>query len=280
MLQSEFVLSPQVLASGQLDESSAEDAAQLFRVHGTLMLRNALNRDLVSSMRRSFLEECASRDPEVITKESLLVGDKRLMITVPISGPFNDPRVYASPLFLPIVKQVLGDDCVLQSFGGVCAFPGSEIQHVHRDHPNLFPEEIDFNAFLPPFALHVVIPLVDLNEECGTTALWEGSHRLMPRQRELQKTREELDEGDPLEGATLPYPRTGDCYFMDFRLRHRGTPNTSKYPRPILYMVFSRKWFQDFENFTVQRRLQIDQSNLDKIPEEHRGLFQNARPAV
>jgi hypothetical protein len=85
----------------------------------------------------------------------------------------------------------------------------------------------------------------------------------MPKQRELQKTREELDEGDPLEGATLPYPRTGDCYFMDFRLRHRGTPNTSKYPRPILYMVFSRKWFQDFENFTVQRRLQIDQSDLD-----------------
>jgi len=65
----------------------------------------------------------------------------------------------------------------------------------------------------------------------------------------------------------------GDCYFMDYRLRHRGTPNQSSQPRPILYLVFTRPWFQDRKNYNKQPRLAIAPMEYEKISEEHRSLF-------
>jgi ectoine hydroxylase-related dioxygenase (phytanoyl-CoA dioxygenase family) len=119
------------------------------------------------------------------------------------------------------------------------------------------------------------VPLVDLDESTGTTALWEGSHRYKSQSEEQRWSAEELLR---LEGAAMPWPRMGDCYFMDFRLRHAGTPNLSSLPRPILYLVYSRGWFQDRKNFDIQTPLLISWEEYDRIPEEYRQLFINAKP--
>jgi hypothetical protein len=76
----------------------------------------------------------------------------------------------------------------------------------------------------------------------------------------------------------MPWPKMGDCYFMDFRLRHAGTPNISDKPRPILYLVYSRRWFQDRKNFDMQSPLLITGDEYERIPEEHKHLFLNAQP--
>jgi ectoine hydroxylase-related dioxygenase (phytanoyl-CoA dioxygenase family) len=198
------------------------------------------------------------------------------MFTVQLKPPYLDPGLYASPGVMPVVRELLGEDCIIQSFGVVCAYPGARMQHVHRDHPPLFAEAGGLNAFFPPFALHVVVPLIDLDEHTGTTALWEGSHRIKSAREEGRWSKEQMER---LEGAVLPMPKMGDSYLMDYRLRHTGTPNISERPRPILYMVYSRRWFLDRRNFEIQSPLQIDRNEFEGLSEEHKRLFEIARPA-
>jgi len=254
---------------------SIRAAAHQFRVHGTLMLENSFDRELVQELQDDFMQNYAMLEREEVERTCLPVGIERFMFTIRLQPPFMKPAVYAAQRVLPVVQELLGENCVLQSIGAVCAYPGSTTQHVHRDHPQLFVEAGGLNAFLPPFALHVVVPLVDLDESTGTTAVWPGSHRIKTRAEEARWSKAQMEA---LEGATLPWPKMGDCYFMDFRLRHAGTPNLSDIPRPILYLVYSRLWFQDRKNFDMQSPLLITREEYGRIPEEYKHLFINAEP--
>jgi ectoine hydroxylase-related dioxygenase (phytanoyl-CoA dioxygenase family) len=259
-----------------IDTHTVKQAAHLFRQHGDLTLVHSFDPALVQVLQTDFMENYASMDREEVQRSCLQVGLERYMFTLRLQRPFLDPAVYAAPRVMPVVRELLGEDCIIQSIGAVCAYPGSVVQHVHRDHPSLFQEAGGLNAFLPPFALHVVVPLVDLNEQTGTTALWEGSHRIKSSAERDRWTSAELAN---LEGAAMPWPKMGDCYFMDFRLRHAGTPNVCDKPRPILYLVYSRRWFQDRKNFDMQSPLLITRDEYERIPGEHKHLFLNAQPA-
>ncbi len=259
--------------SRQCPSEVVKTAAHGFRVHGCLMLQNSLDKQAVQDMQQNFFQHYASQHLDKVEKTCLKVGIGRYMFSVHLQEPYLNPDVYAAPMVLPVVKELLGDDCIIQSIGVVCAYPGAELQHVHRDHPPLFAEAGGLNAFFPPFALHVVIPLVDLNEETGTTAIWEGSHRIKSSREETRWTRAQMEQ---LHGAVSPWPQMGDCYFMDFRLRHTGTPNRSSRPRPILYIVYSRRWFQDRKNFEMQSPLLLSREQSQRLPAEHRHLFENA----
>lgn len=252
------------------------EAANYFRVNGCLSLAKSFDPTRVRAMQSDFLNQYASKDSAEIEKTCLKVGENRYMFSIRLQLPYLDPEIYACPNVLPIVKELLGTDCILQSVGVVCAYPGALMQHVHRDYPPLFAEAGGLNAFFPPYALHVVVPLVDLDEKTGTTALWEGSHRV-----KSLKDKGSWSQPGPnqLEGAILPTPKIGDCYFMDYRLRHTGTPNNSEAPRPILYLVYSRRWFMDRRNYDIQKPLMMTPSEYENIPEEHRSLFEIVRPA-
>ncbi|MES2137761.1 MAG: phytanoyl-CoA dioxygenase family protein [Pseudomonadota bacterium] len=186
----------------------------------------------------------------------LNVGDERLMLPVQLKGPFLDPRFYANPLLLAMLRNLIGGDILIDNITLVLARSAASEQRLHRDHPELFPEHEAMNAQLPPYAITAVIPLIDLNEESGTTKLFTGTHR-----------------GAEPEQAELPYVRRGDCFVMDYRLRHQGTANRSAGDRPILYVVYSRPWFTDITNLRRQARINIDRADIEQIPKEHRTLF-------
>jgi ectoine hydroxylase-related dioxygenase (phytanoyl-CoA dioxygenase family) len=186
------------------------------------------------------------------------------MITVAIKPPFNNPQLYANPFFYPVLQQLLSANLVLYSFGSVCAFPGARDQHVHLDHPWFF-DSPALSGGMGPYAITVVIPLVDIDLTVGTTAIWEGSHR----------------GGNPnldmfsLPDAVFPSPRMGDVYLMDYRLVHGGTANNSRRARPIMYLVYSRHWFRDHVNYTKQPRISISPEEFAQVSEAQKPLFRN-----
>lgn len=248
-------------------------AQHLFRVNGCLWLENVFPADLIARMRDDFRTRYEILPGEEIEKKCLRVGHRRYKFTVSVKAPFNDPALYAAPRLLPILQAVMAPDCVIHSFGAVCAFPGSKIQHFHQDHGPLYIEAEGLNAFLPPYCVRVHIPMIDLDQSTGTTAMWAGSHR----ERSLDETKKLGDSvGEGTEGAYVPYLKTGDCYLMDFRLSHRGTANVSDRARTVLYILYSRRWFKDQKNFEQQSRLDVEAAEFEKIPEQHRHLFLNA----
>ncbi|MBT3398479.1 MAG: phytanoyl-CoA dioxygenase [Rhodospirillaceae bacterium] len=196
--------------------------------------------------------------------DALAVGDKRTMITITVDGPFNDPGLYANPTVFPLISKLLGDDVILGSFVSVTSLPGSLDQEAHLDMPLLFEAE-RVSPELPSYSLTLVIPLVDMNAMNGTTAFFPGSHRVI------------ADEPPGSEPVAPDVP-VGSALLFDARVWHGGTPNRSAAPRPVLYNTYQRSWFRDTVNFLSQSPLVMDPAEWARIPDQHRFLFDWARP--
>ena len=252
----------------QLQDSTVESAFELFSQHGALWMEGVFSRDFVQQLAEAYAKKYIGLSNKELRERNASVGDQRFMITVDVKGAFNDPNLYASPLLLPILQKLLSPQCRIASFGSVVAYPGAEDQAIHLDHPPLFPTSDACDA-LPPHAITVVVPLVDVDLEVGTTAIWEGSHRSENRIELVQTL---MDKPD-FSGAVHPTPRMGDVYMMDYRVIHGGRANRSQINRPILYLVFGRPWFRDGFNFGSQKSVSISWKQLKKVPKRFRHLF-------
>lgn len=254
------------------DEAWDPDAAvESFREHGALWLESALPVELIAQLRDAYSRRYTSLGKTKLGKRFAAVGDKRFMVTVKVKPPFDSPSLFANPTLMPIFHQLLGPDCIISSFGSVVALPGADAQDIHFDYPPLYQSE-ETCAMLPPHAITMVVPLIDLDESTGSTAIWEGSHRQVGSRDLLRR----LSNESSTEGSTMPLAKAGDVYLMDFRLIHAGAENRSDRPRPILYIVYSRPWFCEDMNFDEQPSIRISSKRLKKIPTEHRHLFARA----
>ena len=254
----------------RLRENTSEQAKNLFLEHGALWLKNAIPPSFVDELASAYRQKYTDQPLKKLKKKHAVVGDQRFMISIKLKPPFNDPRLYANTILLPLVQSLLGHQCVISSFGSVLSYPGAKHQPIHFDHPPLF-ESPEACGKTPPYALTVVIPLVDIRQETGSTAIWEGSHRRVTARQELQA----LSENPQWPQASIPLPNRGDVYLMDYRVIHGGMANEADYARPILYLVYSRPWFQDTFNLIDQKPVRFASGERKKIPKEFRHLFAN-----
>lgn len=130
--------------------------------------------------------------------------------------------------------------------------PGACAQHWHADGAHQkgatdagWTRQGHFTQLAPPYAICLFLPLIDLNETVGYTQFWPGSHRY----RDLVG----FGPVATLAGATLDegmHCSAGDGIWYDYRLLHRGMPNTSTDTvRPILQVVFKKKWYVERANY-------------------------------
>lgn len=263
---------PVVDLAGVVTGSSVQDsailrrAAESFLENGCLVLRNAFAPALVQGLHDEFVAGYSRYFENRQYADALHVGDRRTMVTVRVEGGFNSPAVYANPNLFALLKYLLSDAMILGSVGAVCALPGAEWQHQHRDHANIFDTTLTYPGgdrcypVLPPYAITLVIPLVKLDERTGSTRLWLGSHLVVDK---------EAMDGEPYD----PLVALGDCYLMDYRLMHGGMPNRSDIVRPILYNVYYRPWFRDYQNYPLQAPLSMTEAERAKVPPAYRSLF-------
>ncbi|MDP1964381.1 MAG: phytanoyl-CoA dioxygenase family protein, partial [Reyranella sp.] len=101
----------------------------------------------------------------------------------------------------------------------------------------------------------------------GTTALFPRSHRWKG-----------FDDKTSPQAPVVPI---GSCIIWDFRRYHRGLPNRSDQPRPLLYATYARRWYQDPHNFSkaTQRRLSFDPVFFERLSDDRRRLFSHVDPS-
>jgi ectoine hydroxylase-related dioxygenase (phytanoyl-CoA dioxygenase family) len=255
--------------SGIPDQGDVDKAAEQFREQGTLFLENAFPKKLIAKIASAFTEQYQTLSNRELRKRDATVGDRRYMITIDIKKPFNKPELYANSMLMPILESLLSNHLRIASFGAVVAWPGAEAQPIHLDHPPLF-DSAD-RELLPPYAVTLVVPLVELTEQMGPTAIWPGTHCSPDRLQRLQTLADSADYSD----AAKPTTQLGDAYMMDYRVIHGGLPNNSETVRPILYLVYSRPWFRDGFNFSSQPSVQIGKKQRKKVPQRWQGLFRS-----
>lgn len=238
------------------------DAAQLdafadaFRRDGHLTLKDHFPKQVLERWKQAFhplLDEHIAREGHLMNR-----GSARYYITLPFEGLFADPAIYEDEDILALVDRLVGPDPVMVQLATDTPLKGSDFQPIHRDTPPLFPEA---GIETPPFQLAVNFPLVDVTVENGATEIATGTH-MMERADGLRR----IENGEiPLRA----YPMAlGDVMIRDVRHLHRGTPNHTDEPRPMVVIGYSRRWL-----FRPEVSITIPRAVLDGLSERARRML-------
>jgi hypothetical protein len=258
-------------AGGELAPATEAAARAALDEHGCILLRGAFPPATIDAMHREYVAQLGALDLAAMEAASMKpppnrligVGRARYDITLRMTGVFGTTEVFANSLLLKFLRPLLGRDMRLNSFTGVVSYPGAPRQQPHRDHDHLFPQP-GVAPNLPIYAVNVAVPLVDVDLETGPTGVWLGSHR----------SGQTVTVHDAAMAA-CPLQR-GDCMLLDYRTLHAGLPNRGGRARPILYMVYGRRWFFDDVNYINRIPLDLPLEHYQELPESVRPLLVRA----
>jgi ectoine hydroxylase-related dioxygenase (phytanoyl-CoA dioxygenase family) len=96
------------------------------------------------------------------------------------------------------------------------------------------------------YAICMFIPLIDLNDQVGYTQFWPASHR----------SKNFIGFGPVAEITESTFDgkcNAGDGVWYDYRLLHRGMPNHSDVTRPVLQVIFKKKWYIEKDNYGKEK---------------------------
>ncbi|MDT7543103.1 MAG: hypothetical protein QOE33_3007 [Acidobacteriota bacterium] len=221
----------QVIAGrGHYGADELDAFAEEVRRESFCVLRGHFDADLTGAWRVAFaplLEAHIAREGHRLNR-----GAARYYVTLPFREPFADPRVYEDEDVLAICARLVGADMQLHQLATDTPLRGSAYQGVHRDVLPLFPET---GQETPLFQLAVNFPLVDVTEENGPFEVARATH-MLTKAEALRR----LDAGEAsLEQLLM---KAGDVMIRDVRALHRGTPNRTDAPRPMVVLGYSRRW--------------------------------------
>lgn len=263
-MSADVIISDIERKAADLRIATIEAALAQFGEDGYVVLRNVFDPALIDRLHDGYQARYGSASAANLATEgrALEVGNQRFELTLEMTAPFDNRTLYANELVDSIVAPLLGRTRKLNSFTAVVSYPGAELQHIHRDHDHLFDEAIA--GSLPPHAVNVAVPLIDVSLDCGPTAVWPGSHRWPPQAK--------CDVAD----AVTPELARGDCLLIDYRTMHAGMPNASGRIRPVLYLVYARPWFFDEKNHQERNPVDFPRESYEKLPSDLRWLLSRA----
>jgi ectoine hydroxylase-related dioxygenase (phytanoyl-CoA dioxygenase family) len=182
-------------------------------------------------------------------------GAARYYVTLPFQDLWADPRVVDNDAVMAVVEELVGADGVMCQLATDTPLKGSEYQDLHRDTQLLFPES---GVETPPYQLAVNFPLIDVTDEHGPLEYAPGTH-MMSKADGMAK----VESGEiPLVRAHM---RRGDVMIRDVRHIHRGTPNRTGTPRPMVVIGYSRRWL-----FRPEVQIRVPGDVLEAMPERAR----------
>lgn len=176
----------------------------------------------------------------------------RYYLTLPWVAPFANQAVFANPVIMGILERVFYQEFVMVQMGVDVPFFGSDYQEIHRDFRPLFTDHI----VTPLYALAVNFPLVEVTKENGPFQMARGTH-LLPKEEGLSK----IATGEILMESF--YPKAGDVVVRSPLALHRGSPNRSNQPRPMVVMGYAMHWLH-----TPKVDLTVPQAYYASLPSE------------
>lgn len=237
-------------------QQEIESFAQAVLKDGYCVLPNHFSPAILDAWREAFtplLKDHIEREGKLQNR-----GSARYYVTLPFSIPFADPNIYEDEDILAIVELLVGKDMVMCQLATDTPLLGSEYQDVHRDTLPLFPET---GQETPPYQLAVNFPLVDITLENGPMEITRGTH-MMSKEEGLRR----MESGEiKLEPVTM---RVGDVMIRDVRGLHRGTPNHTSIPRPMVVIGYSRRWL-----YRPEVSINIPRQALDTLSPRARHLL-------
>jgi ectoine hydroxylase-related dioxygenase (phytanoyl-CoA dioxygenase family) len=223
---------------------------------GFVVLKNHLNPEKIRQWREAS-QLLLDRQIKLEGNETSR-GSNRYYVTFPFELPFADPEFYEDADILAIVEELVGKKFVMCQLASDTPLKGSTYQDIHRDCPPLFPEE---GMETPMFQLAVNFPLVDVTPENGPLEIIRGTH-MLSRDQGLDLIESNKASIEQLE------MEVGDVLIRDVRTLHRGTPNKTTVPRPMVVLGYSRSWLH-----RPEVSISIPRSEHEKLSENAKAML-------
>jgi ectoine hydroxylase-related dioxygenase (phytanoyl-CoA dioxygenase family) len=215
---------------GRYSDVEIERFAQEALRDGFCVLKNHFSKEKIEAWREACLPLLYRQIELEGGKTSR--GSNRYYVTFPFQMPFADPEIFENPDVLAIVEILAGKNFVMCQLASDTPILGSDFQDIHRDCPPLFPET---GGETPMYQLALNFPLVDVTPENGPLEIIRGTH-MMSRDEGMKL----VNSGEKkIEAISL---QMGDIMIRDVRTLHRGTPNKTMEPRPMVVIGYSRLW--------------------------------------
>jgi ectoine hydroxylase-related dioxygenase (phytanoyl-CoA dioxygenase family) len=243
---------------GGIAKYSATDLerfAQELNRDGICVIRNLFEQKLIDEWLEAFEKLFHDRQNQpggLAPRET-----SRYYLTLPWIYPFANELVFANPVIMGILKRVFYQEYVMVQLGVDVPFQGSDYQEIHRDFRPLFSDRI----VTPLYALAVNFPLVEVTKENGPFQMARGTH-LLPREEGLEK----IAKGEIAMESF--YMQPGDVIMRSPLALHRGSPNRTNQPRPMVVMGYTMHWLH-----TPKVDLTLSRDYYDSLPEELRQML-------
>ena len=244
-----------------------DQAPTTMQEHGILVQEKILTSDQVKEIRQ-IVDQAISNVESLLAKHrpGLTVGEDSFIFkeiasrnlerfdlrldTVPGAADFVEKYIVSHPIVDSLLQKTLGSpDEINFDISVVYSRPGAVNQKWHADGSH---QKGATDAGWDPkgwrtqlasaYALCLFIPLIDLDSETGYTQFWPASHR----HKDL------IGFGPVAELAKATYDGmcpAGDGVWYDYRLLHRGIFNVSDKVRPVIQVIFKKKWYVERVNY-------------------------------
>ena len=237
----ELDLSPEEREGRKLRPEHLQRAVTALRDDGLVILHHAVDPAHVAALRERMLADVA----EILALDDVPYQFNRghLQQDPPPFPPYLFRDVLVNDLVVELTRAVLGEGVRNGFYSGNTCLPNTTQQPLHVDSGQLWPGLAEAT---PPYGIVINVPVVDVTPENGSTELWPGTH--------LDTTRA-IGDGDikltPDIEARLraevcplqPSVPAGSVIIRDLRLWHRGMPNRTATPRPMIAMIHWARWW-------------------------------------
>lgn len=185
-------------------------------------------------------------------------GNQRFDLRLTNATDFINKNIL--PKVSDVLVNILGTDQFDFDVSVVYSRPGANFQgwHADGDHQGKdagWDDDGWKNCLAEAYAICLFLPLIDLNDETGFTQFWPGSHR----NRDLLGFSQVAQITQALFDGKLS---AGSGIFYDYRLFHRGMPNCSQVLRPVLQVIFKRRWYVEKANYGTKSIIPNDQDDM------------------
>jgi hypothetical protein len=234
-------ITPTELQSGQMSPDHLNAAVEAVRNDGFVVLNDVIDLAHIDALHTRMLEDLE----HLLAREDLPMNWNRanLQQDPPPFEPYLFKDVLFNSMAIAVTKEILGAGLKNTYYSGNTALPGEFKQPVHPDMAQLWP---NLTVAPPPYALIVNVPLVDTSAENGSTELWPGTHldtRKFVQGGGIEVPVEWIEARQAEVPPLQPAVRRGGILIRDGRLWHRGMPNYTDAPRPMIAMIHVVKWW-------------------------------------
>lgn len=229
------------IAGGRIREDHLAAAVAALREDGVVVLDGVVEASHIDVLRRKLIADLGAVLKLKKRPYNFTLG--HIQQDPPPFHPYLFRDVLLNDAVVAVTKAVLGPGLGLGAYTGHINLPGSPRQPVHTDWGQLWP---NLETAHPAYALIIDVPLVDVSRLNGSTELWPGTHldtTMSISEDNKRVPREAVAQRRKVARPVQPRIRRGGVLIRDIRLWHRGMPNRTGSPRPMITMMHFRKGF-------------------------------------